>query len=87
MKTPIIIAALSAAVMGVACLSSTASLAQTPEQSAKAKATPQAPSEKIAPGTEAQEHRPAQVRQFSTDRTGTDTTSGKAELLRPSAKQ
>ena len=83
MNPRIVIAALAAVVMTV---SAAPSLAQTPEDSAAAKAAPQAPNEKAMPSSSAL---PApesiRIQRFDATRSMTDT-AGKAALATPEAR-
>jgi hypothetical protein len=83
MSPRIVIAALSVAVIGVASIAP--SVAQAPEQSAKAQAAQQPPSEG-SDGTPAMATRATSPsRKFSVDRSGKDTTGGQAALVRPTS--
>jgi len=83
MNPRIVIAALSAVVMTV---SIAPSLAQTPEDSAAAKAAPQAPNEKWMPSSSALPAPNAILRRADATRSMTDT-AGKAALATPEAKK
>jgi hypothetical protein len=83
MNPRIVIAALSAVVMTV---SVAPSLAQTPEDSAAAKAAPQAPNEKAMPSSSALPAPSIHVRRFDVTRSMTDS-AGKAALATPEAKK
>jgi hypothetical protein len=87
MSPRIVIAALSATVMGAACLTAAPSLAQTPEQSPAAMVAPKAPSESASASSGVMRAPPAATtaRAFSADRSAKDATDGKAALVPPTS--
>lgn len=81
MRPPIVVAALSFAMLGAVPMSS---LAETPEESPAAKSAPQAPSESALPSASALPAPKATARTFRAERSK-DPTNGKAAVVPPGA--
>jgi hypothetical protein len=82
MNRRIVIAALSAVVIGAYVVPS---LAQTPEESAAAKAAPQAPSEKLLPSSSAFAATTSSSRKFEARRS--NESAGTTDLAKPDGKK
>jgi hypothetical protein len=83
MKTRILFAALSAVLIGAAAAPAQAQ--PTPEQSAAAKAAPQAPSEQATASSSLRATPAPKIRSFAAERS-TESGGGKADLATAAAK-